>query len=106
MELQKRRQDHDSRKQVVTVLFTDIRGFSGLSERMTVDELSRCSICIIFHPWTISSSNIMAPWINISETAIGDLWGACSVGDDDMRQSQALCGCGRNGIINEGRAGI
>lgn len=73
MELQKDVRIMIPRKQVVTVLFTDIRGFSGLSERMTVDELSQMLNLHYFSPLTISSSNIMAAWINISETAS---WGS------------------------------
>ncbi len=100
MELQKDVRIMIPRKQVVTVLFTDIRGFSGLSERMTAGRaFPDCSICIIFHPSTISSMNIMEPWINISETAS---WG-CSVrlyqyGDDAHEGSlKRYADEGRNG---------
>jgi len=62
------------RKAGCTVLFTDIRGFFRLSERMTVDELSQMLNLHYFSPLdNIIFEYIMAPWINISETAS---WGS------------------------------
>ena len=79
MELQKDVRIMIPRKQVVTVLFTDIRGFSGLSERMTVDELSQMLNLHYFSPL----DNIIFEYNGTLDKhigdSIGDLWGACSV---------------------------
>ena len=79
MELQKDVRIMIPRKQVVTVLFTDIRGFSGLSERMTVDELSQMLNLPYFSPL----DNIIFEYNGTLDKhigdSIGDLQGACSL---------------------------
>ena len=68
MELQKDVRIMIPRKQVVTVLFTDIRGFSGLSERMTVDELSQMLNLHYFSPL----DNIIFEYNGTLDKHIGD----------------------------------
>jgi adenylate cyclase len=107
MELQKDVRIMIPRKQVVTVLFTDIRGFSGLSERMTVDELSQMLNLHYFSPL----DNIIFEYNGTLDKHIGDsimgIFGApVQYGDDAMRAvSSAMRMREEMAIINEGRAG-
>ena len=107
MELQKDVRIMIPRKQVVTVLFTDIRGFSGLSERMTVDELSQMLNLHYFSPL----DNIIFEYNGTLDKHIGDsimgIFGApVQYGNDAMRAvSSAVRMREEMAIINEGRAG-
>lgn len=106
MELQKDVRIMIPRKQVVTVLFTDIRGFSGLSERMTADELSQMLNLHYFSPL----DNIIFEYNGTLDKHIGDsimgIFGApVQYGDDAMRAvSSAMRMREKMAIINEGLA--
>ena len=67
-ELQKDIRIMKPRKQTVTVLFTDIRGFSGLSERMTPGELSDMLKLHYFSPL----DNIIFEYNGTLDKHIGD----------------------------------
>ena len=85
-ELQKDIRIMNPKKQTVTVLFTDIRGFSGLSERMTPDELSDMLNLHYFSPL----DNIIFEYNGTLDKHIGDsimgIFGApIQYGDDALR---------------------
>ena len=86
-ELQLLSKNLEPRKQKVTILFTDIRGFYKISETMTPDELSELLNLHYFYPL----DNIIFEFDGTLDKHIGDsimgIFGAPITRDDDARRA-------------------